>query len=351
MKIADTHIAGLGSLGYTAVEARFLYIVASFSGYFVPRQFITFTGAKPGRSGHFTGKLESRGHATWREYPHLGGVYHLVSRTLFRQVDKESLRNYRRHSTPFIRTRLLLLDFVLANPDCAYLETEDEKVGYFHGQLGIPKELLPAKAYTVSPQCPPVVRYFPDNFPLFLRRQEERSASGVTFCFVASGDTGISGFSCHLNNYKRLFSRLGEVRFLYISNSVAHFASAEKRFRSFVERSLCSDLSAELRRYFRLRLAWDEKRYGSLSHEDIEWLEQASGRFRGHDAERLYEAWRSGDLPDEGFQRYAAGSGPLRIAFECSVVGPDQATPAEQPEASTAFSSGLDAKEEHHGPC
>ena len=58
MKIADEHISAIQSLGYTSDEARFLYIVATHSGYFVPRQFITFTGASWGkRSQHFTEKI------------------------------------------------------------------------------------------------------------------------------------------------------------------------------------------------------------------------------------------------------------------------------------------------------
>jgi hypothetical protein len=36
----------------------------------------------------------------------------------------------RRHSVEFIKTRLILLDFILANPQYDYLETEQEKVRY-----------------------------------------------------------------------------------------------------------------------------------------------------------------------------------------------------------------------------
>ena len=94
MKITDEHIRAIQSLGYTLDEARFLYIVATHSGYFVPRQFLAFAGAHWGkRSQRFTEKLESRGHATWREYQDMGGVYHLFSKTLYRRIDRENLRN------------------------------------------------------------------------------------------------------------------------------------------------------------------------------------------------------------------------------------------------------------------
>jgi len=75
MKIATHDISALEALGYSTAEAGFLYLVATYSGYFLPRQFIAFTQARRGkRSQHFTDKLESRGHATWREYQSVGGV-------------------------------------------------------------------------------------------------------------------------------------------------------------------------------------------------------------------------------------------------------------------------------------
>ena len=49
MNIDYENIAAIHSLGYTPDEARFLYIVAMHSGYFVPRQFLVSTGAKWGK--------------------------------------------------------------------------------------------------------------------------------------------------------------------------------------------------------------------------------------------------------------------------------------------------------------
>ena len=44
MKIPDVYIERIRALGYTEDEARFLNIVANHSGYFVPSQFLVFTG-------------------------------------------------------------------------------------------------------------------------------------------------------------------------------------------------------------------------------------------------------------------------------------------------------------------
>ena len=102
MKIRYQDIAALQALGYTEIEARFLYIVATHSGYFAPRQFLAFTGVQWGkRSTKFGEKLESRGHACWREYRGVGRVFHLFSKMLYHQIGKENLRNRRRHSLEF----------------------------------------------------------------------------------------------------------------------------------------------------------------------------------------------------------------------------------------------------------
>jgi len=39
MNITPTHLEALKAFGYTEVEAQFLYLAATHSGYFTPRQF------------------------------------------------------------------------------------------------------------------------------------------------------------------------------------------------------------------------------------------------------------------------------------------------------------------------
>jgi len=55
MQFPEASIDNLRSFGYTADEARSLYLVATHSGYFSARQFLQFTGAKSGatRPTHF----------------------------------------------------------------------------------------------------------------------------------------------------------------------------------------------------------------------------------------------------------------------------------------------------------
>jgi hypothetical protein len=290
-------------LGYTDCEARFLYLVATHSGYFLPRQFLTFAQVGRGnRSYRFVRKLASRGHATWRQYHGIGGVYHLFSKTIYREIDRENLRNRRRHATEFIRTRLLLLDFILQNPSHDYLETEQAKLNYFCEEIHVPRKALPARSYEGANDSEPVVRYFVDGFPLYLDSTAARAAPLLTLSYVDPGRASLAGLRTHLRVYTPLFRHLGDFRFLYISDSTVHFPKAEECFHSMVAVPLDRGRSEELARYFRLRAAWDAKHYGTFSGDDIEWLNQAHLRFEGPKIEELYSLSTKGELTEEGFQ-------------------------------------------------
>jgi hypothetical protein len=326
MTFDDQDVAAIQSLGYTADESRFLYLVAVHSGYFVPRQFLTFSGAKWGkRSSQFTAKLESRGHVTWREYDRTGGVYHLFTQTLYRRIGKENLRNRRRHSVEFIRTRLVLLDFVLANLACEYLETEPEKVAFFTETLGVPRNALPAKTYEGNPGSEPTLRYFVDKFPLWIDRGDSCASPVVNFSYVDSGQASLAGFANHLRVYLPLFRRLEHFSFLYIANSPVHFVRAEERFSSLVHVPLEADVSSEILRYFRLRNAWELKKYGSLSASDIEWLKEAMHRFHTDRFEASYRAWSSGLLTEQVLRTEFEQCRPYRTAgFRTCLVAPSR---------------------------
>jgi hypothetical protein len=322
MNIEPNNIAAIASLGYTEDEARFLYIVAIHSGYFVPRQFLASSGAKWGkRSNHFAAKLESRGHVTWREYDRTGGVYHLLSKPIYRRIGNENLRNRRRHSVEFIRTRLLLLDFILANQSNDYLETESDKVRFFSEELRIPRTALPAKSYEGGPRTEPTLRYFVDKFPLFLDRASCSSGPVVTFSYVDPGQASLAGFANHIHAYLPLFRQLGGFSFLYIANSPVHFVRAEDCFSSMVKEPLEAGVSSEVMRYFRLRNAWESKKYGSLSTNDIEWLKEATHRFHGDRFDAWYRAWSSAAVDEPALRREFEQMRPHRkVTFRTCLV-------------------------------
>src|SRR5713226_6879947 len=316
MNFPTNHIERIKEFGYTESEARFLYIVAVHSGYFTLGQFRAFTGTAYGkRPTSFAEKVLKRGHATIRDYMRRGSIFHLFSRTIYGQIDKDNLRNRKRHSFDFTRTRLILLDFILANQEFPYLETEQDKVNFFSEKLGISKDSLPAKVYEGGPGSQPTLRYFVDKFPLFLSSPFSGAPPVVTLSYVDSGFETSSHFVSHLGAYQGLFRQLKSFRFLYIAAKDAYFQRAEERFRSLVKRPLESDVSAEILRYFHVRKKWDNREYVVPVTEDFEFLNEARRRFHGDRFERLYQAWRSGELLERDLRVEFSQLRPERTVF------------------------------------
>jgi hypothetical protein len=300
MKMPQEQVERIKELGYTEAEARFLYIVAVHSGYFTLGQFRAFTKTSYGkRPTSFAQKVIKQGHASVRDYMRRGSIFHLFSRTLYGQVDKENLRNRKRHSFNFMRARLVLLDFILANQDLNYFETEQDKVRFFCDELGIPKDALPAKVYESGLDGNSTLRYFVDKFPLFLASPISGAPPVVTLSYVDSGFETSSHFIAHLAAYNALFRELKSFRFLYIATTDTYFQKAEERFRSLVKRPLESDIAGEILRYFHIRAKWERHEYVVPITEDLVFLNEARRRFQGERFDGLFQVWKAGKIKDQ----------------------------------------------------
>jgi hypothetical protein len=311
MNIPQRQVEALTAFGYTVSEARFLYIVAMHSGYFTARQFLAFVDAKRGYRTHsLAQKLITQGHATMREYRCNGCIYHLYSRKLYAQLGHEDLRNRRRHRLEAIRTRLLGLDFILANQGYQYLETEAEKVAYFCDELGIEKVCLPVKLYMGGPGSQPAPRYFVDKFPLFMSSPRLGFSPVVTFSYVDPGAETLAGFVTHLGQYQPLFHELADFRFVYISGTRAHFEKATELFHSAVKIPLEWDIAADLIRYFRARSIWNSSEFKTMSRTELLFLDGAKRRFAGDRFEALFKNWKAGRF----------GEAELRAEFPSKVT-------------------------------
>src|SRR5260370_35206521 len=96
VSIKQSNVDALKATGYTESEARFLYLVATHSGYFVARQFLAFTSGHWGkRTTTFWGKLHTKKHARTEYFPKSGKVYHVFSRSLYGKIGRENLCNRR----------------------------------------------------------------------------------------------------------------------------------------------------------------------------------------------------------------------------------------------------------------
>jgi hypothetical protein len=322
MNIPQRQIEALTAFGYTVSEARFLYLVAMHSGYFTARQFLAFANAKRGYRTHsLAQKLITQGHATMREYRSNGCIYHLYSRKLYAQLGHENLRNRRRHRLEAIQTRLLALDFILANQGYQYLETEEEKVAYFCDQLHIEKACLPVKLYMGGPGSQPTLRNFVDKFPLFMSPPRPGFSPVVTFSYVDPGLETLTGFVTHLGQYQPLFRELADFRFVYVSSTPAHFEKATEIFNSAVKIPLESEIAADLIRYFRARSIWNSSEFRTVSKTDLLFFNEAKRRFAGDHFETLFRNWKAGRITEDELRTEFPSKAPNRkVHFENCLV-------------------------------
>jgi hypothetical protein len=331
MNIAPAHLDALQSLGYTEAEARFLYIVATHSGYFVARQFLAFTDAHWGkRTTIFWDKLHTNRHARTECFPKSGTVYHLFSRRLYRQIDRENIRNRREHEIEYIQRRIAMLDFVLLNQEHRYLETEQEKTSFFCDRLKIPNHFLPSKLYHGRKTSQPTVRYFVDKFPMFLGNGA--SSPVVTFTYLQGQEAHLTEFVRHLETYLPLFRQLSAFRFLYLTRVDSHFEKAKELFHSLVTIPLGSDVSADLLRYFQIRKTWDLNRYTSLTEADLIFRNQAKTRFVGQRFEHLYRGWKVGRVTDSDIRADFGGSKSHATVHFAAEVLSRFAVPEQEPD-------------------
>jgi hypothetical protein len=316
MKMPQDHIERIAVLGYTEPEARFLYLVATHSGYFTPRHFNTFAGVQPGkRFTAFAQKLLKHAHASMRDYMGTGSVFHLFSRLIYGPIEKENLPTRRRHSFSYIRTRLVQMDFLLENLQHDFLETESDKIDLFCKSLAVPRDALPARIYEGGGGSTPTVRYFVDRFPLFLAAPVSGGSPVVTFGFVDSGTGSLLSFVAHLAAYQGLFRHLKSFRLLYIAPRATEFRRAEERFRASLKQALESDVSSEILRYFAIRRKWEKHEYVVPVTSDFEFLNEARRRFHGERFENLYQAWIAGSIAEAELRLEFYQAAPERTVF------------------------------------
>jgi len=320
VNIPRMYTIALGSFGYTEDETRFLYLVATHSGYFTCQHFVRFIHGKPGkRSLTFVRKLLKKGPASTRPCLRNGKVYHLFARNLYEAIGKDNVRFRRKHSLEYIRTRLAGLDFILGKLDYTFLETEQEKVRYFTEQLGIDKKYLPAKRYAGAIQDQFTDRYFVDKFPMLLL--PKASPPVVSFSFVDPGLESLDSFHTHLQAYFPLFCQLSSVRFHYVATRDTSQERAKQAFLRFFDRHWNPDGPGGLVDYFCLEKKEDLGKLHELSKADLVALHEGRAKFNSREIANLYQRWRAAQVHfDQVRKEYEALRRPQTVAFVSTPV-------------------------------
>ena len=321
MKILPIHTEALQYFGYTEEESRFLYLVATHSGYFTCQQFLQFIKTKPGkRSVTFARTVVEKKHASSKEYLRHGRVFHLFSRNLYESIGRENVRFRRVHSTEYIRTRLIALDFILRNQGFTYLESEEQKLSFFCDQMGIDKKILPHKRYSGAIKGDFTDRYFVDKFPMFYNPAASLSPV-VTFSFIDPGFESMDSFRTHLDTYLTLFTKLPQLRFYFVATRDPNFERAKKLFHGTFQRLWNPDGPSGLLDYFRTRRTWDEKNYDKLRERDVIFINQGKERFGSPGMESLYQKWRAGEITENVVRSESVKfRTPSQVSFISSTV-------------------------------
>jgi hypothetical protein len=209
----------LESVGYTEREAAFLYLVALHSGYFLRRQYGRFIQRERGAiAAQFLRKVVALGHLQSVACGQARFVYHLTSKEMYSAVGLAASQHRRLKGDAQIKSRLMVLDFVLDHLGDRLLDSSETKRGFFTQTLGLSEALLPSSPGGGG-------HLFPEEFPILVGEQQS-----VRFTFFDEGALSTSGFESFLRRYRAVFAALPGFELEYLADSDHNFERAAKVF-------------------------------------------------------------------------------------------------------------------------
>jgi hypothetical protein len=292
-------IGNIMGLGYTEREATFLCRAALHGGYFVRRQFLTFADCERGKVDTvLTDKALNARHVKELVFRYKRTVYSFCSKPFFEALGNADNRNRRTHEIPTIKSRLIGFDFVLANPHIRFVATEAEKVAFFHNEMAIGLEHLPAKRYRATKaEIAATERYFVDKFPVGVEA-DSKAGDRVVFTYIDDGDHSTSGFELYLEQYGPLFARVPRFRLVYASVVREHLDAARRLFDGRIVggngRSQRSADIDRLLRHFKDRDAYERKDLVRFDQRKLIQFREDRRLFSGARHDALFDLWRGG---------------------------------------------------------
>ena len=189
------------ALGFSHRHATFLTLVLLNGGYFVRRQYCTFAGVKHGVTDWvIVQRLLAHQLARPLTYSaQQGHVYRLCGRALYAAADLEYPVTRGEASQALVARRLMLLDFVMTEPNLEWFTTPKEKSDPFAGRLGVAETLFPRKMRKTTTQ------FWPEDLPVFLLGQPPQ----VQFVCLAT-DPHAAGVGAFVRQHAALLEHLSE---------------------------------------------------------------------------------------------------------------------------------------------
>ena len=303
-------ISSLEAVGYLEREASFLYLVAIHSGYFLRRQFCQFVkcdrGALPTR---FLEKASRLRHLRIIECGQGRHIYHLTSKPVYVALGRPDSQNRRIKGDLHIKSRLMVLDFILAHLSANVLDSEAGKVDFFTTQCGVRCELLPRS-----------LSYFPDGFPVLV------SNTGIPrFVFFDEGQVTATRFERYLRQYQPLFAALGEFELIFVADTESTTARAKATFNCFFPEDKLRGVTTmtplgvdHFLRFLGIRKR-SEAGGSGVPAADLQVLREGETLYTSLDHQALYAGWKLGSVKAEKIrQRFLQVT--MRVTFSTVVL-------------------------------
>jgi len=314
MTIDYDPISSLEAIGYLEREASFLYLVAVHSGYFLRRQYSRFAGRDGGTlMARFLKKAERHHHIKVIECGQGWHIYHLASQSLYAAIERPDSQNRRIKGDAYIKSRLMVLDFVLGHLSANILEDEASKVDFFTTQCGVRSELLP-RSYARR------LMYFPDGFPILV------SNTGTPrFIFFDEGQATATRFERYLKQYQPLLAALGNFELVFVADHESNSARARAAFSRFLPADRLRGVTPmtplgvdHFVQFLGVRQQSEVGGRGVLS-SDLHTLREGESLYTSLEHQALYSAWKLGSTSAEKIrQRFLQTS--MRVEFSTVVL-------------------------------
>ena len=279
MTLAYDPIPVLQVAGYTEREAAFLYLAALHSGYFLRRQYLRFIERGRGAlAAQFLRRASALGHIQSIACGQARFVYHLTSTEVYAAAGLGASHHRRLKSDATIKSRLMVLDFVLDHLGETLLDTQESKVNHFTGALGLTESVLPRSRGVV----------FAEEFPLILNKD-----GGISFSYVDEGTLSASGFEHFLDRHTPLFRSLHGFELLYLADSNRDLDRASRIFSTKLPDDQVRGTTpltprgvSHLLDYLRARELADSKK-SALTLHDLALLREGDGLYNRREHQAL----------------------------------------------------------------
>jgi hypothetical protein len=298
-------VAVLECVGYTEREAAFLYLVALHSGYFLRRQYGRFIQRERGAiAAQLLRKAVALGHLQSIACGQARFVYHLTAKEVYSAVGLTASQHRRLKGDAQIKSRLMVLDFVLDHLGDRLLDSVETKLGFFTQTLNLSETLLPHSTGGGTP-------LFPEEFPILVGEQQS-----VRFTFFDEGALSTSGLESFLSRYRAVFAALPSFNLLYLADSDHNFERATKVFAALYPEARALGVTSMTPRGVDHFLEYlhtyenNETQKRPITLRDLAVLREGEHLYTTLEHQALCAAWKIGSTSAERIRQRFQQQGP-----------------------------------------